>query len=110
MVLEEFLASSYRNHHLVEPGFDVLYVRRSRRWLNNQFYDTFDIANVSTSVPGTGTFTRFLERLRAATTLPIFVENVFNNRFAAWLCCHGFEYIYPLCYVDWRDNETTLPG
>jgi hypothetical protein len=78
-------------------GWRNLYVRLTRRSLPTGFYDpVLDLASLEVRKPGTGTFTRLIERLRRDyPNLTIYVENVWNQRFQRKLVSLGFA------PVDW---------
>jgi hypothetical protein len=86
--LDEFLARTEwpNNSHVSEPGFDTLYVRRSQRLIGDRLHPAVDIANVTSSKPGSGAFTALIARLKKSHPhLVIYVENVLNERLAAKL-------------------------
>lgn len=95
--LDEFLAWDEMfpsNSYLEEPGFSSLYVRKGQIFvlLDGVPYrclDTLTIAAVSAEEPGTGTLTRFIERL-VEKGLAVFVENSHNERLRDKLLDLGF--------------------
>jgi hypothetical protein len=92
MTLNEFLASKCRAYHLKEQGFHSLYVRKGRRYIDGQVVDkVFDIASIDVTKPGTGTFTRFLDRI--PPDYGIYVENVFPLYFRDKLLKLGFKQV-----------------
>jgi len=102
--LDEFLARKGfpLNSYVREPGFQDLYVRKSRRMLDGELREVLDIANVTVTEEGTGTFTRLVERL--STNHSLFVENVLNHRFRKGLLKLGFVEApnYPTCFFKMR--------
>ncbi len=69
------------------------YVRVGKKFINNEYIFCFQIARISTPEPlqATGIFTRFLNNLRALTSIPIYVELVHNNILALALEKRGFQ-------------------
>ena len=78
------------NSYVEEPGFDSLYVRISRRYIEDKMQTTIDLANMTASKPGNGAFTRLVERLRNQYGLIIYVECVLNPRLEGKLVRMGF--------------------
>jgi NAD(P)H-dependent flavin oxidoreductase YrpB (nitropropane dioxygenase family) len=86
VTLDEFLTRPVPARAWVtEPGFDALYVRLVRR---NGVQPVLDIANVKATNPGTGAFTRLVERV-LALGIPVYVQGV-SPRFARKLERMGF--------------------
>lgn len=79
-------------------GFLLLCVRISQRLVELEqlhdpwVYPVLDIYKVEVKTKGIGTFTRFLDTVRLGyPNLPIFIEEVFETRFAEYLKRNGFE-------------------
>jgi hypothetical protein len=91
------------NAWIKQPDFRHLYVRLSKRLLENQMIETIDLLTIEAQEPGNGAFTSLVAHLRK--TYPksaIFVENVLNDRFASKLLELGFKSHPTLsrcCYV-----------
>ena len=88
--LDEFLAQGKnawpKNSWVKEPGFKNLYVRISKRSLEGRLRPMIDLADITASRPGKGTFTRLVERLRVQyPMMGIYVESVLEPRFAVML-------------------------
>jgi hypothetical protein len=96
MNLDEFIAvaskKSYAsNAYVDEPGFSALYVRLTKRYINDNFINTIDLANIAAENPGDGAFTRLVKRLKKQhPALTIYVESVLNPRFERKLLSMGF--------------------
>lgn len=95
--LEEFLEKVYygdlrpHNAWVREPGFKSLYVRKSRRFLGGiTRVKRLDIASVEAVRPGAGCFTALVRRL-LQQGIPLYIECVHNERFAAKLLRMGFK-------------------
>lgn len=78
--------------YVIYPGFEQLYVRRTRRAFGSQLREpVLDIANVTARKKGEGTFTRFFHHIRKNyPQFTIYVEAVVNDRFALKLRKLGF--------------------
>jgi hypothetical protein len=98
--LDEFLSQGEgrpRNAYVREPGFEKLYVRIGHRYLQGKRRVTLDIANVVAEKPGSGVFTRLVERLnKEYPNVGIFVESVLNTRFHNKLYELGFYFVGPI--------------
>lgn len=81
-----------RNVYVKEVGFQQLYVRIGRRYLNGMWVENvLDIANVDAKKTGRGFFTRLICRLQQDYPLPtLYVENVMTERFSGGLVRLGF--------------------
>jgi hypothetical protein len=76
---------------LQTPLMEV-YVRRNRRVLPEGGFFMLDIANVSVTVRGQGTYSRFLERVEAMLPLEgIFLENVYDDRLVRYYLRRGYR-------------------
>lgn len=100
ITLDEFIQDNLlgirymqRNQYVVEPGFEALYVRYTKRFYNRKWLEpVLDIANVSVEEDkrGTGIFTRLVESLRRNyPTLVLYVECA-TPRFYQMLLKIGF--------------------
>lgn len=75
-----FNSTWWRSRHIQDDVIHI-YVRKSKRFLDNQFIDCFDIANISVieSMQGKGYFTQFLEEfVKRYPDTHIFVESILN--------------------------------
>jgi len=104
--LKEFIDSKrplYPSNAYVEfDGFDALYVRHGFHYIDGELISTLDLANITASNPGSGTFTKLVDWIfeNYPDTI-VFVENVFNHRFEGKLDRMGFIQINderPYCY------------
>lgn len=111
MTLEEFVSQkTHRAIHIEHPEFNTLYVRHASHVLNDKIVETFDIANVCATTPGSGAFKRLIEHLTLLKIgKPLYVESVMNKRFADWLvkndftpCGYGLGYD---CYYKFLNEE-----
>jgi hypothetical protein len=81
MTIEELLKYEWRSEWLDVPGFSQFYARSNK--------GVFVIANVIAICPGSGVFSRLLERYKET---PIRVEGVLDEaRFGAYLLRRGFR-------------------
>lgn len=86
-----WLALMPRAAWLDEPGFDRLYVRVTRRFIDGKWMPSIDLANIKATNPGNGTFTKLIERLnKQYTKYAIYIESVTNPRFSVKLLEMGF--------------------
>jgi hypothetical protein len=95
MNLDEFIIQALQNGtynaYVDEPGFDTLYVRVAKRYIDNVYIQTIDLANIIASNPGEGMFSKLVIKLRNKyPDLTIFVECVLTSRFANKLISMGF--------------------
>lgn len=94
--LDEFIngqgGRSPKNSYVRFPGFGCLYVRCTKRYLQNKIVSpVFDIANIEATRPGNGAFTKLFAHLRKDyPEMWLFVECVANERFAKKLLAMGF--------------------
>ncbi len=115
MTFDELLQLERGNAWVKEPGFVGLYVRIGSRLLGDEFVRTIDLANFEVRKKGQGVFTRFVAKIEKYQ-LPIFIENVLEDRFAQFLPSLGFvrvEQTVPPCFLkqshlDDSKEETTL--
>lgn len=93
--LEDFISSTEgskwpKNAYVTAPGFRELYVRRTRRFLNDVWVDSvLDIARIEATRPGKGRFTALATDL-LERGIPLYVECVLNKRFVKKLESMGF--------------------
>lgn len=88
--VEIFMNDNIRNQWIVIDGFKM-YVRKSKRYYNDEFLDCFDIANMEAQQRSTGLFTEILTLL--LETYPrtnFFVESILNPHLPAFLKKYGF--------------------
>lgn len=94
--LREFLDEPYGVHgdraFVSHPGWGMLYVRRTRRFLDNTWvFPVLDLARIEAVHPNQGTFTRLLKYLRRMYPhYTIYVESVQTERFIERLLKLGF--------------------
>lgn len=75
----------------LEDATMQVYVRRSRRLIDDKIVFALDIANVGVYKPGQGRFTQFLDFVKQVNPWSIiYVESVLNNRFWQHLLKKGF--------------------
>jgi hypothetical protein len=93
--LDEFIEATTtrrfpRNAYVSHPGFKELYVRRTKRLLNGEWFEhVLDIARVEVRRPGQGTFKNLVTSL-LDRGIPVYVECVQNTWFAEKLEEMGF--------------------
>ena len=94
MNLEQFLDNKLRNSWLDEGVLSV-YVRKGIHYINGNNTDTFDIANVVVEEEHQkqGVFTKFIERVEKAITLPIYVENIHHSWLVDFFSRRGYNII-----------------
>jgi hypothetical protein len=100
--LDEFIVAygqgKYQpNLYVKEKGFRSLYVRIGKRWIGDVWCDpTLDLASLTASRPGYGTFTALVKRLRRDyPAMTLYVESVSGERFRAHLRGMGFAPMGP---------------
>lgn len=78
------------------PGFDVMYVRLTQRWVAGEFLEpVLDLASMTAASPGAGAFTKLVKQLRAEhPKMHLYVEET-HERFGAYLVKLGFEELDP---------------
>lgn len=88
--LNLFMKGKLRNEWIIVDGFKM-YVRKSKRYYNNQFIDCLDIATMQADKPGTGIFTKLLTKLLGDyPKTNIFVESILNPKLIPFLKGFGF--------------------
>lgn len=120
MNLDQFIqqaqnGSPIKNAHIHEPGFSHLYVRYTRRYLDNKVCaPVLDIAAIEAQKKGKQAFTNLVNRIRNTyPQLYIYVENVLNPRFKNKLIKLGFiqvgtDNISPSFYLEPKANLFSL--
>jgi len=92
--LDEFITQALvkrpANSYVREPGFESLYVRIAKRYIDGEMQTTIDLANMTASKPGNGAFTRLVERLRDQYGFVIYVECILNPRLSVKVKRMGF--------------------
>jgi hypothetical protein len=95
--LDEFLKRGLRfprNAYVREPGFASLYVRWGGHLIGGRIVNCLDLANATAYEPGKGAFKRLVARLRGEhPDLPLYAENVLNERLIPGLLHLGFRYV-----------------
>jgi len=116
LTLDRFLARQLgepdlmmHNAHLEEPGFTTLYVRYLQHAIFGRSRGPMlDLASITVSEPGKGTFTKLVKRIRATyPNLSIRVENALEERFQKYLTKNGFQYLGegPSFFLDARPHR-----
>ena len=88
-----------------------IYLRKTKRFIGEQYSDFIDIPNIITppKEQGKGTFDRFLNYLQNTLGLNVYVENVHNERLAKALVKRGFQNFtqmgYELCYYKFAPKK-----
>lgn len=79
------------NSYISHSSFEELYLRITKRYLENKTYPCIDIARVQVKNPGKGTFKYLIAYIQNFyPQLAIFVECVLDDRFADGLIRMGF--------------------
>ena len=110
MTLDEFIQTTNKfpnNAWVKEDGFSGLYVRKTQRYLNDQLFNTLDLANIQAKKPGSGAFTKLVNRLlKTYPDIVLYVENVIEpERFGKKLIDLGFTRIESdYCNSYWKGN------
>jgi len=68
------MESGFRNHHLNEPGFSTLYVRKGRIYIGEKKINCIQIASVEALKTGQGLFKELIKRIEKYN-LSIYIEN-----------------------------------
>ena len=91
MTLREFIDSKFRNIWL-EAGDLRVYVRKSKRLIDDLYVDALDIASVEvlSCSRGKGVFTKFLDECEALE-MPLYIENVMDGRFRKFFVSRGYR-------------------
>ena len=74
------------------PGFRSAYVRVCKRYIQGQYMDVIDLANLAAISPGKGAFKGIVKHIQ--TTYPAFVvhvESVLSSQFQEGLLRMGFQ-------------------
>ena len=80
-----FLDSGLRNAWIDNDSIKI-YIRKSKRVFKGNVYDFFDFANIEVTEPGTGLFTKILEKFEEIyPTKNIFIESVLTERFSNYI-------------------------
>ncbi len=101
MLFDELLQQERGHAWVEEPGFTNLYVRVGLRLVDGELTRRIDLANFEVTNKGTGVFTRFITKIEKHN-LPIFVENVLNDRLVNCLPKLGFVQVgdtRPPCFL-----------
>jgi hypothetical protein len=86
-----FLKSDYRSQWFGNDIIDV-YVRKSKRSVNDQVYDCFDIATITIHKQGEHIFTKMLDIIERDFNKNIFVESILEPRLFSFLEKRGYIY------------------
>lgn len=88
MNLETFIKSGIHNQWIKEGRGLSVYVRQGRRYIKGTYYNTLDLATITSNKPGSGQLTPFIEKSEALALKyhfeMIFIENVLNERLLGW--------------------------
>jgi len=91
VMLDLFLKSKENRKWLVLDGIKI-YVRKSKRFLNNKMYECLDLASIDIENTGKGLFTELFETiLDKYKNKNIFVESILEKRFYNFIKKYGFE-------------------
>ena len=92
--IEKFFNGSEPNVWIQYNNLDV-YLRKSKRILDNKFISTIDLANVNSEKPGSKTFHTFIEYLENLSKKngyeAIYVENILNDRLVGFFDKLGYK-------------------
>lgn len=93
-----------RNSYVLSEGFEALYVRFTKRFINGKFYwPVLDIANVTAEKPGNHAFKTLLVNLRLRyPNLNIYVEGAQDPRFQDFFRKRDWievPNLYPPCFL-----------
>ena len=93
MTIDQLVKLDRYRSWLYEPGFFALYVRVGPWPIMGKVHDkVIQLASFEVEDKGKGVFTRFAKKIESYG-LPIFIENVLNERFAKYLPKIGFTKI-----------------
>jgi hypothetical protein len=86
------LLSGFNSREWLQGDYTRVYVRRTRHWLNNEWQQTLDIANITVDEEfmGRGIFKNLIAWLEARK-YAIYVENVLNEQLRGFLLRNGFD-------------------
>lgn len=88
--IQYFLDSSERNK-LIDNNSIKIYIRKSKRYINDKLLDFFDFATIEATETNTGLFTEILRRFEEKyPDKNIFIESVLTDRFANYIRKLGF--------------------
>jgi len=83
--ISNFLDSNLRNLWISNNEISI-YIRRSKRSFKGNMYDFFDFASIEVTEPGSGLFTKILEKFEELyPDKNIFIESVLTERFANYI-------------------------
>ncbi len=100
MTFDELVQHEKGNAWINEPGFSGLYVRVGFIYVGKELIRSIMLANATVAHKGKGLFTRFITRIEKYQ-LPIFAENVLDDRFARFFLRLGFVSVegQPRCFL-----------
>jgi len=78
--MKDFYDSGLRNSWLRNDNINI-YVRKSKRFINNQMIDFLDLATIDIFPQGQGIFTKLLSRILEQFDDNIFIESILSERF-----------------------------
>lgn len=120
MNLKEFIKKASEGNriasraHLEEPGFSELYVRYTKRYINDAWVSpVLDLASIEvpTGQRCKGRFTNLVKRIRKEyPELHLYVESVLTPRFEKKLEVMGFQNLGGICpcfYMPPKQKGTT---
>lgn len=101
MTLDDFIISAIARQaltghpqrlHVKQPGFSTLYVRITQRTvLGRTWKPVLDLSSADATHPGKGAFKKLLSHLKEKyPTLPLYAENVLNEKLVVGLRKRGF--------------------
>lgn len=121
MTFDQFLVSDVvRNSHVTHPDFRTLYVRKGNLGVSlGRYRDSFvrlektvSLARIAARRPGSGAFTRLVDRLMGIYDVPVFVECVLDPRFADHLDRAGWtraggDPVAPSFLIHWEGKSVS---
>lgn len=90
--IDKFLSSNLRNTYVNDKNISI-YVRKSKRFIDGNYYDFFDIANISIEeeYQNKHVFTDFIEKFISKYPFNIYVESILNPAVTTVLNKFGFK-------------------
>ena len=105
--IEEFMNLPIKNKWIGNDEIKI-YIRKSKRYINEKMIDCFDIATIEVEKQGKGLFTKILDQIiQKYPTTNIFIESIMEPRFRGFFKRKGFKYIsemYPENMILLQNN------
>jgi|SRR5690606_20568539 len=115
MTLDELIEASqssgrWKSAWVNCDGFKGMYVRVSKRYINKEYFDVIDLANIEAEHPGNGAFRSLISHLtKTWPQYTIHVENALTEKFQVGLLRMGFkETGIPMCFYLPSASESHL--